>query len=72
MRSRRSSAGDLKMAKANQRAEFEVSIKNGNPQTVAPSERTSRGSKQYHKEHNHFPIGKTGYDPKLTRLIGAR
>ena len=24
--------------------------------------------KEKHREHNHFPMGKTGYNPKMARL----
>ncbi len=25
--------------------------------------------KEKHRAHNHFPMGKTGYDPKFARLM---
>jgi hypothetical protein len=28
----------------------------------------TKTEKEKHREHNHFPMGKTGYDPKAARL----
>ncbi len=29
---------------------------------------TTKTKKEKHRAHNHFPMGKTGYDPKFARL----
>jgi hypothetical protein len=30
--------------------------------------KTKKETKEKHREHNHFPMGKTGYDPNTARL----
>lgn len=32
------------------------------------SAKANEGKKIPTRKHNHFPMGKTGYDPKLSRL----
>jgi len=31
-------------------------------------ETSTKKEKEKHRAHNHFPMGKTGYDPKMARL----
>lgn len=55
------------MPKSNQRAIWEK----GSKKTEPPSKRTEpKGitNKYHNAPHNHFPQGKTGYDPKIGGL----
>ena len=38
------------------------------PDKTIPKIIKTKEKKDKHREHNHFPMGKTGYDPKTARL----